>query len=794
MKGVKDFVDWLDGACDLTWKSYSVPRDVSYVCYKPEMQIEKVEILMERCKDKNITVTRGYGQGKICCPTSECVFMQDIKCVYQNELCMENRKLYAEQSPLISKSLKTIYLQYDEFSARARSLEFDVRTLQIKLQRAQLKLNRTVAGLLRAENTLKKLSANQKLLRNQEERIARIVYRDRSTISVEKVEFDIVQYSPQELKRLPLRITLSDFNGDISYLDIAMDETQIDRSIRSIVDAIVDDAISYISIPTQKRRRRSVSSAANVSISEQKHDVAYWSRSCRKFNEAFGLIKSILLKLEESNIAETISPTLQTNNQPFTSPGRTTASLIALQKEFELGTMDTVESDKEVIARWRQVSEDILTENLGAVCGDFDDCVKEQITFLKQLYEPTMDGYQESIQSLDNILTNLQQLSIPNVSNGRVLKIKEMLFNEMRSVESNTYFCDDHPVLTSQMPKLKKAYQGQYFELRCTIDGPAGVRYSWTRNGTILPSQKDWILKIDSVSTEDQGIYVCHGETMTNKVSSNQILVPVRQPIRFKSQPQDHVIRYPGGDQTYMVCNVTSSVELSYKWWYKAYTNNNKQLVSRSSVLHIKSVRSSNIGFYWCEVTDGQIVVTSRKSKIDVVRIVPRKESVRVQLSVASLTKHSQRCQLPSRGSASATIKSLFGEKLRYILPSKVSNSFRIVYQVDSEGQANLYIDLSVGSTVDQATTKETGFALKVAYERSKLKSSINEFVNEMKNNVVSVAMDNCSYVTKKELSVDWLKEQEACPRGMEASKDVVYCGKSVHFFYEYFSTFQTHF
>lgn len=780
MKGVKDFADWLDGACDLTYKSYSVSRDVSYNCYLPEMQIEKVDVLLERCNDKNITVTRGYGEGKICCPTSECVYMQDVKCVYQNELCMANRKLFVEQSPAITKSLKDIYLQYDEFSARARGLEYDVRTIQIKLQRAHLKLNRTVAGLQRAKNTLKKLETNQKLLVNQERRIASIVYRDKSLIAIEKVEFDIVQYSPKDLKRLPLRITLSDINNKKSYLDISMDGTQLIRSIRSIINVIVEDAVNYISIPTQKRRRRSVSFAANVSISEQKHDVAYWSHSCRKFNEAFGLIKAIILNLQDNNATTKMTKQFP-QIQQFNSPGRTTASLLALQKEFELGTMDTIESDKEALARWRQKSEDILSDNLGAVCGGFDDCVEEQIIFLKQLYEPTMDGSERSLKSLSTILKNLQHLTVSDVSNERVLKIKDILLNEMRSVESNTYFCDDHPILTNQMPMLKKAYQGEYFELRCSIDGPAGIRYTWTRNGTILPTQNEWILKINSVSTEDQGIYVCHGETLTNKVSSNQIFVPVRQPIRFKSQPEDHVMRYPGGDQVDMVCNVTSSsVELSYTWWFKSYSNNNKQLVSRSSILHIKSVRSSNIGVYWCEVTDGQIFVKSRESKIDVVRIVPRKESARVQLSVASLTKHSQRCQLPSDGSASVTIKSLFETKLRNILPPKVADSFKVTYQVNSEGQAKLNIDLNVGSTVDQASTKETGFALKVSYERSKLKSSINEFLNEMKNNVVRVSMGNCSYVTKRELTVDWLKEQDACPRGMEASKDVVYCGKCI--------------
>ena len=782
VRGVKDFTDWLDGACDLTWKSYSVPRNVSYVCYRPKMQIEKHSVLMEMCRDKNITVTRGYGEGKICCPTSDCVYMQDVKCVYQNELCMNNRRLYVKDSASISQSLKKVFLNFDKFSAEARNLELDVLTAQIKLKRSQLKLNRTLAGLIRAENSLKKLLTTKGLLWEQQRRIQSIVYRGQSKITIENVEFEVIQYSPNELNKLPFRITLSGANSEISYLDISIDGTKLQQSIRSIVDVIVDEAVNYISIPNQRRRRRSAPSAS-LSIAEERRNATYWSHTCGKFNEAFGLIKTILRKLDENVADMKTKQPHQTNGPDVNAPGATTTALLELKKEFELGTMDTIESENEVLERWRRTSEVILTESLGAVCTSFDDCLKEQIEFLKHLYEPTMEGYEAALRSLDNIFAKVQQLSVQNIPKQRIVDIKNVLLDEMKIIDSNTYFCDSEPVLSSLMPLTKKAYHGEYFELKCTIDGPAGTRYSWTRNDTTLPSQKDWVLRILSVSTIDRGTYVCHAKTLTNTVSSNQVLVPVIQPIRFNDQPQDNLVRYPGGAQVEMVCNVTSSTQLSYTWWFSSYSLDNKQLLSRSSILNIHTVRSSNVGLYWCEVSDGQTVLSSRKAKIDIVRIVPRKESARVQLSVATQKKHFQQCLLPSDDSGSVTFEGLFEAKLRNILPTKVLNNLKVTYQVDSVGKAKLNIDLSVGSIVDQSSTKEVGFALKVAFERSKLKSSIDDFANEMKKKAISVSIHNCTYNTKiGELSVDWLKEAEACPRGMEANKDVVYCGKYNHY------------
>ena len=782
VRGVKDFMDWLDGACDLTWKSYPAPRNVSYVCYQPKMQIEKVSVLIEQCRQKNVTVTRGYGEGKICCPSSDCIYMQDVNCVYQNEECYANRMQFIENHHSLGKEIKNVYQQYDQTSAIARNSELDVMTSQIQLKRSQLKLNRTLAGLLRAENSKKKLLAARSLLWEQQRRISSIVYRDQSKITIERVEFEIVQYTPKDIERIPLRIKISDQNSNEHFLDISIDGRKLQKSLRSIVGVIIEDAVEYTAIPTQKRRRRSVQYVSH-SIAEETRNATYWGHVCVRFNEAFGLVQTAIRKLDE-NLADMKSKKvlLQTKSPQHLKAGGTTAALLKLKQQLESATVETIESESEVLARWRRTSEEILMEGLGAVCTGFDECMKEQIEFLKNLYEPTMQGHEEAVQSLDNFHMKILQLSLKNISKKQMVSIKNALLEEMKTIQSNTYFCEDGPVLTVAMPLRKMAYRGEYFELKCTIDGPAGTIYSWSRNGTILPTQIDWILKISSASAFDQGKYLCHAEALTSKISSNQVLVRVVEPVKFESQPGDHLVRYPGGGSILqMVCNVTSSSSLAFTWWYRPYTSDSKQLVSRTSIMVVNSVRKSNVGLYWCEATDGQTVVISRKAKVDIVRVVPREESVRISLSVAaSRIKHVHKCQLPSQGSDSVTLGRVFEGEISNLIPSKkIANNLKVTFTKDVEEISSLNIHLTSSSTVDQASTKEIGFALKVASERSSLKSSVNVLTNELEKNGVRVTKDNCSYVTeKKTVSVDWSNEAGACPRGMEASQDVVYCGK----------------
>ena len=373
-----------------------------------------------------------------------------------------------------------------------------------------------------------------------------------------------------------------------------------------------------------------------------------------------------------------------------------------------------------------------------------------------------------------------------------MIKTKNEINVAMTTVKQNTYFCDEHPRLLEKMPISMYAYQGEYFELKCTVSGPAGMTYSWTRNGTTLPSQTDWKLKLATVSVSDQGIYKCHGHTVVGKTFSNQVLVRVVQPIRFESQPADIVLQYPGGiEAVNLVCDVKSSTPLTYKWWYRPYTSPQKHLVSATSILAIKTVRSSNIGHYWCEATDGQTVVTSRKSKLDIVRVMERRESVRLRMLVATDQKQ-WKCQLPSSPVNTNTLKAMFETRIKGLFEDSADTTI-----VTASYQANEHDNKKAKLNFDFKTHRDSGdhqtkrkdskitFALKVSSERAELQTKVNNLLNKMeRRDGLEVQWKNCSYKsTTVKFAVDWQAEELACPRGMQASSDVVNCGKFLNTF-----------
>jgi len=791
-RGIKDFTNWLKGACDLTYKASPVHRNVTYLCLLPKLQIQKEKVLVEDCVVVNKTVTRGFGEGKICCPTRECVYMQDVKCLYDNEQCMSNRALFVKQSNKIDQSTRDVYLNYHKFDAEARSIESDVRIARIKLERAQLTLNRTVAGFTRTANTLDKLTKARALLGIHWRNIGSIKFRKQSHITIDKVEFEVSQYKPQ-MEILPVRITLSDKFSKLSYLDITIDTRKpLQQSFDSIIRVIVREAVEYIAIPG-KRRRRSLTNS-NPGISEEKRNATYWSHICERFTESLNLLETIAYKLSDEVDTMTDKPSSYTKPQTFSSSSQLAAKQEKLLRELVSRNSEATESPQEAVQRWQRSSEGILMEELGAVCFSFNDCIHAQVERLKDQYEPAMEGHGEVRKALENFHNLIQTLLAKQGAFTRefIAKMKDGLLTAITTVKQNTYFCDEHPRLAERMPISQYAYLGEYFELKCTVNGPAGMIYSWTRNGTTLPTQTDWKLKLATISVSDQGVYKCHGRTVTGKTSSNQILVRVIQPITFKSQPDDIVMQYPGGiEAVNLVCNATTSIPLKFKWWYRPYDSKHKQLISATSILVIKTVRSSNIGHYWCEVTDGQTIVTSKKSKLDIVRIVERRESVRLHMSLVTDQKQ-WRCQMPSSPTNTNTLTAMFEARIKGLFgDSTDATMITASYRADSRGdkKAKLNIDFKTRRNAgDHQTTRrhdsKIGFALKVSNERAELQTKLNHLLEEIKRREgLDVQWKNCSYKSNTlDFAVDWQVEELACPRGMQASSDVVNCGKFIFY------------
>ena len=776
-QGIKGFTDWLKDTCDITYKEVVIPRNITYLCLKEKLYTENVKIPVENCVDVQKKVISGYGEGKICCPTKECVYMQSIPCLNHNQDCMLKKTKISGTSPNVHKNMIVIYQNFHNSSAAANARGKDVRTAEILVKRAKLTYEKSKAAFLLSNQLYAKTALSNKIFGEQLQMILDVEHRNKSVIMIQKVEFEVTTYK-RNVKLLPLRITLNNANK-ITYLDISADFDKESSSFTNIAHMIVASYVNYI--PLTKRRRRSLS-AQPVKIGEDK-DERHWALVCINYREDYTTLRNIMVDLLDgiSQSSDNGDVTLTTNDI-ISSKSTVSQAEERLRKELEDMNTATTENVNDVIRRWRRTSELILSEDVGSVCAGLIDCFNAQIDNLTVLFEPGMKGYDKAVTSL-NILRYFVLSFLRNhaMTKEQASFTVKQIFSLLDEINNNAYFCDEKPSLNVQMPVSVFAYFGEQFELECTIEGPASMEYLWRRNGTLLPNQNSWKLQLSEVTIEDQGFYTCEGKTMTSTVLSNDVLVRVFKRQRLTSEPEDKVLQYPGGQAVTFYCNGTSEPESSYKWWFKKYSSNTPVVVGLTGIHKIHSATSANVGHYWCELYNGFSSVYSRKAQLDIVRVLQRKETARLHLSVVTQEKDAY-CILP-KTDASFIVTTVLQSVLQAKIGLYESNStMKLKYSNDGTDHTKAGLVVDIGMKQRMKTTRDSvTFALGVSSERAKIQSKVDAFVDnlEEKKGIDVLLWQNCKVSVKAlQFSIDWQAEEIACPVGMGSSTDNVKCGK----------------
>lgn len=332
------------------------------------------------------------------------------------------------------------------------------------------------------------------------------------------------------------------------------------------------------------------------------------------------------------------------------------------------------------------------------------------------------------------------------------------------------------------MPTREFAYLEEVFELNCTIDGPASMDYVWRKNDTILPDQTSWKLRIDDVSLDDRGYYSCEGKISAISVVSNKVLVQVYKKPSFIVQPNDQIFDFPGGQKFTWVCNGTAEPNCFYKWFFKPYRSRKPVLLGESSLLTLSHVSQRTVGYYWCEISNGITTITSRKAKLDVVRVTPRKVSARVSLKL-STNENEAACLLPPIEQSNDllnAVKLTLNSKLG-ILETESLIDLLYYKDITEPRSANISLGVSLKQRRD-IKTNSINLALEVSQERKNLREKLLHFLDKLnQGNGVSVYHNNCTvHVASLKLSIDWRADDLVCPQGMGTSKDNLKCGKEI--------------
>ena len=768
--GIKDFVEWVNDVCHLTYEDVVTRRNITYKCFKQEVAIEKVLVPVAKCSIINKEVIKGYGEAKLCCSKKECVLMQQTECLKQNEKCSNSKLDLLSKLNISNSKLIPVYEVYLKSSRAASVKEKELKISKENLKTETYLLKRHEASLFQTKKLLQRAINATKNLERQFKSVESLYQAGKSRLKVKRIDFKFTTTDPRP-RDVPFEISIADKNGQVSKIKTVFSFEKDVTSLKNVAQTILSTFFEHI---PHMKHRRSIRSITD--IQKKSDDLRHWTSLCIIYKEIFGTMLNTLKNLRaELDQATEIK---QSGNANLQSASSQKIRLREIAYDASLVTIN------DTIRRWKKTVETILTENIGSICFGFRDCIETQIENLTSIYTPGLKGYDNAVSYLAILRSQLINfLEYANTRNKQTnIKTVSNILQIMKKIDINTYFCDELPRLVEKMPTREFAYLEEVFELNCTIDGPASMDYVWRKNDTILPDQTSWKLRIDDVSLDDRGYYSCEGKISAISVVSNKVLVQVYKKPSFIVQPNDQIFDFPGGQKFTWVCNGTAEPNCFCKWFFKPYRSRKPVLLGESSLLTLSHVSQRTVGYYWCEISNGITTITSRKAKLDVVRVTPRKVSARVSLKL-STNENEAACLLPPIEQSNDllnAVKLTLSSKLG-ILETESLIDLLYYKDITEPRSANISLGVSLKQRRD-IKTNSINLALEVSQERKNLREKLLHFLDKLnQGNGVSVYHNNCTvHVASLKLSIDWRADDLVCPQGMGTSKDNLKCGKEI--------------
>ncbi|HOJ05632.1 MAG TPA: M12 family metallo-peptidase [Bacteroidota bacterium] len=210
---------------------------------------------------------------------------------------------------------------------------------------------------------------------------------------------------------------------------------------------------------------------------------------------------------------------------------------------------------------------------------------------------------------------------IPNnfpVGNGYRLRIVDNKLAELDDAMESSFEVLLGTFITDQVTWRNVCVgEGAWFYVRAT--GSGTLRYQWKKNGQDIPNENRDELQLQNMQVSDNlSTFTCVVTGDCGSVESEPALLKV----------------FTGAVITKDLVNDTTCIgsagqfeieaegsNLTYKWFYRSLSGENKTFEVNAPVFTIQNVQSSDFGSYWCEVTSSCGKSTSKTRFL----IVPNK-------------------------------------------------------------------------------------------------------------------------------------------------------------------------
>ena len=284
-----------------------------------------------------------------------------------------------------------------------------------------------------------------------------------------------------------------------------------------------------------------------------------------------------------------------------------------LIRDYEDASMEAVQTLEDTIFLEWQASMELLYSQSGSVgevsCDGFADCLQTAIDELLNLINLTPENeLSEEFVSLQSTFGSAETQALElalfsNISVDEGLARIAPIINITRAYVTNNYWCNDPPVIVTQLPPEVNISLGETLQLSCEAQSNLTLMYEWKRDGNVLPQFTTNVLTIPAIQRLESANYTCTASNPVGTADTIPTSVTVYELPQFYLDPVS-VVTYFGDDAgAWFACNATAWPYPGWRWFHLRSPGEDWKIIEGEDTneLLILDPQEEHQGWYACE-------------------------------------------------------------------------------------------------------------------------------------------------------------------------------------------------
>ena len=323
-----------------------------------------------------------------------------------------------------------------------------------------------------------------------------------------------------------------------------------------------------------------------------------------------------------------------------------------LIRDYEDVSLEVVRTLEETIFSDWQASMELLYSQSGSVgevsCDGFADCLQTAIDELLNLIGLTpanelgeeFVSLQPSIGTAKEQALKLALFSNISVDDG-VTRIAPII-GITRAYVTNNFWCNDPPVIVTQLPPEVNISLGDTLQLSCEAQSNLTFTYEWRRDDNVLPQFTTNVLTISAIQRLDSANYTCYANNPVGTAETIPASVNVYELPQFYLDPVP-VVTYLGDDAgAWFACNATAWPYPGWRWFHRNSPDGDWDIIEGEDTneLLILNPQEEHQGWYACEAFNFHGSLRSEAVTLTLLPLSVTQHLIPLEFSIA-ITNHS---------------------------------------------------------------------------------------------------------------------------------------------------------